>query len=143
MQCFGRKFWELERARSTRSQNALSSEPEAGSTEYGRMQFWCRTHGQCAAVTEYIAESLFPKVAQDIMVDAPGVRELKVEHRFQAHDKKLASIWTDDLIADSTRNRRDIALEELNRLAGEVPLKFSASSLKDKAARRNSRFDVT
>ena len=77
------------------------------------------------------------------MVDTPGVRELKVEHRFQAHDKKLASIWTDDLIADSTRNRRDIALEELNRLAGEVPLKFSASSLKDKAARRNSRFDVT
>jgi len=31
--------------------------------------FWCRTHGQCAAVTEYIAESLFPKVARDIMVD--------------------------------------------------------------------------
>ena len=72
MQCVGCKFWELERARSTRSQNAQSSEPEAGSTEYGRMKFWCRTYGQCAAVTEYIAESLFPKVVQDIKVDAPG-----------------------------------------------------------------------
>ena len=51
------------------------------------MKFWCRTHGQCAAVTEYIAESLFHKVAQDIMVDTPGVRELKVEHGFQAHDE--------------------------------------------------------
>ena len=59
MQCVGCKFWELERARSTRSQNAQSSEPEAGSTEYGRMKFWCRTYGQCAAVREYIAESLF------------------------------------------------------------------------------------
>jgi len=83
----GRKFWELERARSTRSQKALSSEPESGSTEYCRMKFWCRTRGQCAAVTEYIAESLFHKVAQDIMVDTPGVRELKVEHGFQAHDE--------------------------------------------------------
>ena len=77
--------------------------------------------------------SFFSKVAQDIKVDAPGVRELKVEHGFQAHDEKLASTWTDDLTAVSTRNRRDITLEELNRLAGEVPLKFSASYLKDMA----------
>ena len=65
------------------------------------------------------------------MVDAPGVRELKVEHGFQAHDGKLAASWTEDLTADSTRYRRGITLEELNRMAGEVPLNFSASSFRD------------
>ena len=74
------------------------------------MKFWCRTYGQCAAVTEYIAESLFPKVAQDIMVDAPGVRELKVEHGFQAHGEKLAGTWTDDLTADIVVRATDVIL---------------------------------
>ena len=49
-------------------------------------------------------------MAQDIMVDAPGVRELKVEHGFQAHGEKLAGTWTDDLTADIVVRATDVIL---------------------------------
>lgn len=121
----GREFGKKERAASTSARDAKVFGPANKPAEVAASA-WCRTHGQCAAITEFIATKFFPMVAPEIMVNAPRVRkDLKIGDGLVAKDEALAATWAEALVKDSEGYRREVTLEELRKQAGEVVLTFN------------------
>ena len=123
----GHEHGETSRAarRLAMSQSMDTLEPQSIQVQTDVKLSWCRTHGQSAAIATTIEKEFLPMFTPDKMMDARTVRKgLKIGDGFVANDEARVVSWTEALVVDSDRYRRDVPIDELRKKSREVVLNF-------------------